>query len=361
MQSLHGAALAAVLALGMAAGTAGAQSQPGTATSTGISRDFNPAISVNALFLGAGFSDLDVPEVDRSELEVSGLRLQEMEVQFTSAIDPYSKADLILSYEDGEFSVEEAFVRTTALPGGVGLRAGKMYVPIGIENTLHTHQLPFVQRSLAGAALFDETLSDFGLETSFLVPAPFFLDVRAAAYDGDAAFFGAAGDWDLAYLAGTSALWDLTDDATLGFEGDVLAGRNGLGDATRTSVAAAGVTVKWRPARRANYRSLRLTGEFLYGERDAGDPQFEETMRGFYTLAQWQWARRFWLQGRWERARAAAAATAAWRATAAVGFVPSEFQALRLQAAYVDRPDDTWTEFYVQYNFTIGSHPAHKY
>lgn len=350
-----------VLAIGLAlpAAASHAQTGGGAATSTGVSRDFNPAISVNALFLGAGFTDLDLPAPARSDLEESGLHFQEMEIQFTSTIDPYSKADVILTFEDGAFGVEEAFVRTTALPGGIGLRAGQMFVPIGIENKLHTHQLPFVQRSLAGSALFEETLSDFGAEVSYLVPVSFFLDVRAAAYNGDATVFDATGDWDLAFLAGTSALWDLSDEATLGFEGDVLTGRNGFGDATQTSIASAGVSMKWRPARRANYESLRLTGELLYGERDAADPEQKATTRGYYTLAQWQFARRWWVQGRYDHANVAS--EAGWRTAALLGFVPSEFQSLRLQVSYVDRPGDSYSEFFLQYNFTVGSHPAHQY
>ena len=91
----------ALLLAGFATAT-WAQGTSGTSTSTGVSSAFNPAISLNALFLGSGFSSLAIPDSLREDLQRSGAHLQEMELQFTSTIDPYSKADAILTFEDGE-------------------------------------------------------------------------------------------------------------------------------------------------------------------------------------------------------------------------------------------------------------------
>jgi len=354
--------LPAVMAAALLTSAAPAVAQgPGTSTSTGGSNAFNPAISVNALFLGGGFSGLDIPAAERGDLQRAGMRLQEMEMQFSSTIDPYSKADVIVTFENGAFDVEEGYVLTNVLPLRIGLRAGKMLVPIGSENPLHTHQLPFVQRSLVGTALFEEPLSEFGAEATYLVPLPFFVQLRGAAYNGDAKPLFAAPAGDLAYLGGASALWDLGESATISLEGDYLAGRNGAGRHTWTQVVAAVSSFKWRPTRQAIYRSLRATGEFLYGEIDADGPARAVTARGGHALLQYQFARRWWLQGRYDLESQAADAVNPWRASFLLGFVPSEFQALRLQISQVHTPGDTYAEAFVQYNFTIGSHPAHKY
>ena len=67
------------------------QTPGSSATATGVSRDFNPAISVNGLFLASGFPGLPDSSAAAWARE-SGLRLQEAEMQFTAAIDPYAKA-----------------------------------------------------------------------------------------------------------------------------------------------------------------------------------------------------------------------------------------------------------------------------
>ena len=100
------------LALCAAPSVAFAQS----ATATGITRDANPAISANALFTGLYAANAE--EEDRDEHEHShgpgsatGLRVQEVEVQLTSFVDPLWKADLILALPGGDgVELEEGFV-----------------------------------------------------------------------------------------------------------------------------------------------------------------------------------------------------------------------------------------------------------
>src|SRR3989338_971787 len=74
----------------------------------GISSAFNPAISVNGLFLGGYSSCLrttrPLPGLDFH----NGFNLQEAEFQFTADVDPYWKANFILGVDrNGETEVEE--------------------------------------------------------------------------------------------------------------------------------------------------------------------------------------------------------------------------------------------------------------
>ena len=340
-----------------------AQTGGSGATATGVSRDLNPAISVNGLFLAAGFPDLP-DSVSGTEGFDSGLLLQEAEVQFTAAIDPYTKADVVFSFEDGDFGIEEAIVSSDVLSHGIGLRAGQLFVPIGHENTLHTHQLPFIRRSLAGGAVFGEPLAEFGLEAAWLPALPWFLELRGGVYNGDdEELFGASGDWDLAYLGGVDALWDVHDGATFSIGADYVGGANGFGtsDASSWSHVAAGVLrYKWRSPSRPRERALELLVEYLYSLREAEDAAFEQLQRGGYADARVQWSRRWWVQGRYDYTLPPDI-DLTQRGSFLVAFVPSEFSALRFQAAIVEQPDVTYGELALQLNFTIGSHPAHKY
>jgi hypothetical protein len=89
---------------------------------------------------------------------------------------------------------------------------------------------------------------------------------------------------------------------------------------------------------------------------------------GWYGFAQYQFSRRWWagarygiLQRSYDESQAAFIDEQTHRSTVQLAFVPSEFQALRLEYSYVESPVDTWSEIFLQFNFTIGSHPAHRY
>lgn len=351
-------------------GPVAAQTSDSGATATGVSRDFNPAISVNGLFLAAGFPGLPDSTAATWGRE-AGLRLQEAEVQFTAAIDPYAKADLVFSFEDGAFDIEEAIVSSTVLSHGIGLRAGRIFVPIGHENTLHTHQLPFIERSLVGTAVFGEGLGEFGLEAAYVPALPFFFEVRGAVYNGDDdALFAAPGNWDLAYAGGLDALWDVSEGGTFALGADYCGGPNVAGtvdDAAWTHLGAGVLRYKWRSPTRARERALELMVEYLYRELEATETVARRQQHGLYGDAKVQFARRWWAQGRYDYLPSAAVGgidvenASTQRGSLLLAFVPSEFSALRLQGSVVDAPTETYGEVFLQFNFTIGSHPAHKY
>ncbi len=126
----------------LTAGPALAQSS----TATGVSSKFNPAISVNTLLLGRTAHSSDDPAVN-------GFDLQESEVQYTSVVDPYWKANLITAFapagDSYEVAIEVATIDSRTAPGGFGLRFGKDHLPFGKHSPLHTHQFPFVDAPLA--------------------------------------------------------------------------------------------------------------------------------------------------------------------------------------------------------------------
>ena len=161
--------------------TSWAQS-PGSTTATGTSNAFNPAISVNGLFLGYATSavfvrepafgeDHDSEEIESPDAEHAhglpentGLSVQEIEIRFTSIIDAYFKADVILAIPGTEgIEVEEAAITTTSLPN-ITVKAGKFYGDFGKHNLLHTHAYPFIDPPVVHERLLGgEGLNEIGI------------------------------------------------------------------------------------------------------------------------------------------------------------------------------------------------------
>ena len=354
--------------------TPAARAQTGGATATGTSRAFNPAISANGLFLGAFISGNEAEEhlEERAEEEdehaheyahgeaAEGMQVQEVELQLSSFVDPYLKADLTLAMHGNEgVELEEARVTSLGLPASLTLMAGKFYAALGKHNQLHTHQFPFVDPPLVNEHLLGgHGLNEVGVSLSWLLPTSWYAELSTQALNGDNPLFAAPNGADLAYLSHLTSFWELDESTTLELGGSYARGNN---EHERTTWLAGGdVTFKWRPPRRAVYRSLTLQAEYLYASRDHGDEC--ETEGGLYILGQYQFARRWWAQARCdlfgipkeeeERDQ---------RISGLLAFVPSEFSSLRLQYSRNEEEGEGVNELFLQFNFTIGSHPAHRY
>ena len=392
-----GVALVLVLLLGTRAAAA-----DGNTTATGVSRQFNPAISVNTLLLGRAADQV-------TDAAYNGVDLQEAEVQLTSIVDPYWKANLVFAVhperghghaeEDAEADahahggytghVEVAYIDGTSLPHGFALRLGKDYLPFGKHVPLHTHQFPFVDAPVAVRTfLGDHSLTEVGARLAHAVPAPWYSDLTVYAVDGKAEIF-AGGSRDLAYGARWTNLFDLSMESTLEIGGSWLHGPLGpgyllteehagdvlMGD---LDVWGADVTFKWVSAGASRGPALTVTGEVILPRPDQGaqDPL------GWYAHAQYRFARNWWLglgagamdrdlpahdHGEEEEEHHEHLALWTWEEVreykANLTWTPSEFSAVRLEAArYDDQVGDLdeWL-FSLQVNFTIGSHPAHLY
>lgn len=333
-----------------------AQGGQGQTTTTGLSRAFNPAISANGLFLGSYTSR----EEEGAE-PGTGLHFQEMEVQLASFVDSYLKADLILALPGGEgIEVEEGYVLTQGLPYNLILKAGKFYAELGRHNTLHTHAFPFIDPPLVLEHLLgDEGLNETGLGLSALLPAPWYAELSGQVLNGDNALFASPRGRDLLCVGHLKNFWDLGDAATLELGGSWAGGDNQ--DQELSSLAGADLTLKWRPPRRSLYRGLVWQSEYLYARR--GRPVGAEKQGGCYTLLQYQFARRWWAQVRWDLfgLPRLAGAEREHRLSGLLALVPSEFSALRLQYSRLDREGGAENQVLAQFNFTIGSHPAHRY
>ena len=346
-----------------------AHAQQGATTATGASRAFNPAISVNALYLGHAFlnGQLDHGDDEPEQREADehghgssaedGAELQEVEVQLSAVIDPYMSGYFTFGMHGAAgFELEEGYVVTSGLPAGLQLRLGKFLSPFGKHNQLHTHRYPFVQSPMIHLELFgEEGLNEVGVEVSALLPTTWFSELRANIANGDnEVLFASDAGSDLGYIARWTNFFDVTDDASIEVGASAATGaREGADDWSR--VLGGDMTLKWKdPGPSA--RTLIAQGEYLHGE-SAG-----ATASGGSGLLKCRFARRWWAQAGYDWASGFGEDETRTRARALLAFVPTEFSAWRLQyTASFDEHEDTAHELFLQLNITLGSHPAHAY
>jgi hypothetical protein len=349
----------------------GAQSNISFSDKVGsVSRVFNPAISVNGLFLGGWASSVDASNELTGLNFKNGFNFQEAEFRFTSDVDPYFKADMIVAIDrEGNVELEEGFVTSNQLPGdimprGLSLKIGKFFTDFGKHNLLHSHQFPFIDRPLVSEAIFgDEGLNEPAAGLNYLLPIPWFSEFTIQGMQGDNSnLFVLSGDESPqgAYLGHWKNFFDLSDETTLEFGNSYVGGRNsGSGYSQAIGVD---LTLKWIPLTRAQDRALIWQNEYIYSSIDQDDKARQET-GGLYTSLQYRLSRLWWLQGRYDVLgipNSGEGVDHKWTVLAAL--VPSEFSALRLQYSRTQREfGEDIDQILFQLNYTIGSHPAHKY
>ena len=139
------------------------------ASATGISRAFNPAISVNSLFYGMG-SNKKEPIFSATGLN-PGLHYQEICLELSANVDIYLKSMVAFSVEEKSgLDAEEAYLTTLRMPIPVTLRGGKMFNSFGRYNLLHTHHMAFAERPLIHDLVFGHPLNEVSVEASYLIP-----------------------------------------------------------------------------------------------------------------------------------------------------------------------------------------------
>ena len=351
--------------------TAGAPPSAGNRALNLFSNLFNPAMSVNGLLLGSLTSAPDDPNASPAALQ-----LQELELQFLSNVDPYFTANLTLAIPNASgIEVEEGYISSIPQPLGLGVRAGKVRQAFGRENVLHTHALPFIERSLVANDVFgEEGLSEVGLELSWLAPMPWYALLTVAGIDGaNDALFGSPRGKDFAGVASLKNVFDVTDDATLEAGVSYALGNNI--DVKLAQVLGAHLVFKWKPATNARNRSVVVGLEGLLARKPASvdnpaPPPFETG--GFYGYLQVQLHQGWYLAARGEvlghrSAKSPEDGTVqtdmTLRQSAVLVFAPTEFSAFRLQLSVAEPPGAPIPVFtgLLQVNFTIGAHPAHAY
>lgn len=352
---------------------------------------FNPALSV---ILNGSYArhSLDPDSYARAGFPVvgeggpgpNGFSLGESEVSLSANIDDkfYGQLTLAMGSDNGndELGIEEAYVDTTALPGGLSLRMGRFYSNIGYLNSHHLHTDSFFGRPLPYQAFLGGQYGDDGIQLRWVAPTSLFVELggellRGQSYPSGGAQHGGVGTKTLfahvggdagsnnEWLAGVSMLRTRTADGEDGFSGDA-------------NVYVADATWKWAPNGNFKDGGITLRGEYLRDDRDGiyVDPEdplnsaiWSGQRQGGYLEGVYRLNRRWDVGYRYDRlwgdsTLPLAAGFDPFRHSAELTWRNSEFSLFRLQIAR-DRPNaaDKDNVLTLQYQTSFGAHGAHKF
>ena len=419
LQSLEQRLEAAEAAAAVAATASGApppvvaatsSTPPSTAAGGGGANSFNPAMSLILSGLYArtsrdpasyAITGFQFPPGAQVGPGTRGLSLAESELGFAASIDPWLRgAANIALRPDDTVSVEEAYIQTTALGGGLSLKAGRFFSGVGYLNSQHAHTWDFVDNPLAYQALLGTQYGDDGAQLTWLAPTDRFIALgvelgRGRSFPGGDNSRNGAGMLALtahtggdlgdshSWRAGLSMLNAKADD-------QALAGQRADGSAVdsvftgRTRVWIADMVWKWAPNGNATRTSFKLQGEYLRSTRtgtlvyDPGGADsaaaYRAVQSGWYLQGIYQFLPAWRVGLRTERLDAGAPgygsnaglyAASGYRPgkdSLMVDFNPSEFSRVRLQfgrdRAREGGPDN---QIFLQYQMSLGAHGAHTY
>jgi hypothetical protein len=323
-----------------------------------VGKVLNPDISVIGNFVGS---------IGKNSIRpVSSLEMKETEIAFQAIVDPYARADFFVAFTPEGAELEEGYLTFTALPAGLVARVGKMRAAFGRINLLHNDALPWIDRPLVIDNLVagDEGINDAGLSVSRILPAPggIFLEGTAQVYRGEVEdLFVATEKRDLAVVGHLRGYGDITENTNLNLGFSYARGSNDQGSSFHTNLYGVDATLRWKPLRRAIYKSFLWRTEFVWSRRD----QLPAPQRAFglFTAGEYRLNRRWTLGGRFDRSgRADDANLTDTGFSALLTYWPSEFSQIRGQyrfARYAEGRDGN--EFRFQFLFVLGAHGAHPF
>ena len=332
-----------------------------------------------------------------------GFNLGETELTFSGAVDPYFDVTAIASFAPDGVSIEEAYARTRKLPAGLAVKVGKFYSDIGYVNKQHPHQWDFVDQNLPYAILLGGGLNDVGVQLTWLPKAPVYLLLGVEAFQGDnpgvanvlgphanPAFEDKAGPRLFTGFAKISPDVGYSDALQIGLFG----GHSSLHQEETEAQGLEGTAwfagtdwvFKHDSPEPFGKNDVVLQAEYLYREKDldrvvAEDPSTigkpsNAKQDGFYVQGTWGFAPRLTVSGRYDAVGAfvnridrgdlgRSDYDPSWRLSAALTFNPTEFSRLRAQFsrgdAAVGGVRETFNQFFLQYQLSLGVHGAHKF
>lgn len=196
-----------------------------------------------------------------------GFTLQQAELSFSGAVDPYFSAESHLVFGEDHVELEEAFFTTQSLPYGLQVEGGQFLTEFGLINPVHPHAWQWIDQPVIATRVFGpEALRAPGIRVGWLTPLPWFSEIHFGAQSADAgegsySFLsdeevggrpavtqGVHNLGDLLYLMRWNSSWNLTGQTTLlgGVSG--LHGPNSTGKGADTWIYGADLQLRWRPA-----------------------------------------------------------------------------------------------------------------
>ncbi len=345
----------------------------------GLTQGFNPDIGV----VGTVQAHLTESEEDGEGRDT--IALKELEVSFAQYVDPYSRLDAIIAFNDNleeqNVDIEEAYYSHWGLPWGFQGQIGKFRSKIGKQNLLHLHQLDTVDYPLVIQDFFgEEGLSSSGIRLQNMVPNPWDVPLeisgevlrgnngnsfsgvsRRPIFNVHAKTFFETSENTSLELGWTTLFGDenppqfsMIDDNGEVVTVQVEDGRDKYG----VRVFGADATFLWHLPEE---RKLKFQNE-IYWQRRGNLVHINDDPWGLYTLLDYRFSKRFSAGIRFDYLEPLDVADEHGRTTAIspyFTFWQSEFAQFRIQYSHTDpasadaRSDDA---IYLQANFLIGAH-----
>jgi hypothetical protein len=367
-------------------------------------------ISFDAVLAAAASSahDLGSIEVGDHDPQKRGFNMRNVELALDGAVDPYFEgfANIVFkldSHNETSVEVEEAFGQTTSLPYGLQVKGGQFFAPFGRINPTHPHTWDFVDAPLVhGRLLGPDGLRGAGAQLSWVLPTPWYTQLMLAVQNGEggtAASFRNTGEdgtqfgrqtidrqlnsvGDFAFIPRLEMSFDLSPTRTVLIGASGAFGPNDTGANARTQIYGVDAFYKWKPANaEGGFPFVKWQTEAMWRRVEAGrglDDSFpeSETLRDWGVYSQVVWGfRKGWtagLRGDYLHMQDSlltyeADRQSRWRVSANLTWYPSEFSKLRLQynhdwlqSSYFLPARDEDSVF-LQFEFALGAHGAHKF
>lgn len=363
---------------------------------------FNPAIGVT--FQGQAWAydndpeDYSIPGFPlggEAGPAPEGLSLAETEITMSANVDDKFTAMLTVPIviEEGEVVVEleEAWVETLGLPGGLAIRMGRFFSAIGYLNDKHFHSWDFADQPLVYQAFLGSQYIDDGLQFRWLAPTDFYLQfsgevLRGARYPAGGAANSGVGSTTLgvktggdigfsnSWLFGFSWLRADADGRESGSEDDPL---SFTGD---TDLFVTDFVWKWAPNGNSRQKNFKFQAEYMWRNEkgvytlpDSTAGPWGYGQSGWYAQAIYQPFPRWRFGARidhlsadtpgmmWEGTPLYPSGDDPARYSLMVDWSNSEFSRLRFQYNHDRASDFTDNQFGLQYIFSIGAHGAHAF
>ena len=319
----------------------------------------------------------------------NGFNLDSVELFIFSPVDPYFNFYTNIPVTENGVSIEEAYVVTTALPEGWQIKGGKFKSNFSRLDAQHPHAWDFWDIALPYRAfLGNEALGgEKGVQLTYLPTLPIYTIFGAEVLQGEnPLLFGPdAEESPHAFTFFVKSSVDTSDYSTLYVGPYVLFGKtdsaNILPDAeVKGNSALYGLEAvwKWKPASK---KALTIQSEYLFLTQSGTATHLTTAavdslrrrqdgfyVQGIYRINRWGIGARYdalnVFSDTFELAGVQKDYGKPWRETASLEYNPSEFARIRLQLSH-DRSDTmtgrTNDEAILQFNFTVGAHPAHSF
>ena len=211
-----------------------------------------------------GFIDKGNAEIPFNEHR--GFNLNYAEVAMRSTVDPYFDAFAIFHLHKAAFEIEEAYVKTRALPFGLNVKAGKFRSSFGRINTKHQHSWNFDSQPIIYEALFGpDAINDEGIQLQWVAPTDTYLMAGVEAMQGtNTDSFGDTKQNNL-YIGYLKSSVDIGEDLSVLGGVSLAHGKNT--NTNSTNIYGVDLTLR---EQLGSYSSLVWQSEYLQRDKDIG-------------------------------------------------------------------------------------------